>query len=432
MILYDFIDVNEKGHLTFENHDVTVLAEQYGTPLMLLSGIQVRKMCRMYKDAFSKYFGSASVPLYASKALCMRDIYRIMMEEGMSVDCVSPGEIATAASVGFPMENVYFHGNNKTDRDISYAMDKGTGCFVVDNDEELRAVDRIAGDRNIKQHILLRITPGIDPHTHRKISTGSVDSKFGNAIETGDADRIVRDASECRNVILDGFHCHIGSQIFDIDPFVSAAEIMIEYIAHIRSEYGIVIKKLNLGGGYGVRYTEKDEKIDYVDNIRRIGEEIDTLCERFGIEKPDILMEPGRSVVAAAGMTVYECGSVKEIEGFRNYVSVDGGMTDNPRYTLYQSEYMFINASKADRPADFECTVAGRCCESGDLLGEGCRLARPERGDIIAVPVTGAYNYAMASNYNRIGRPPVVLIEKDGVRVSVRREEFEDMYRLES
>lgn len=431
MILHKSFDISN-GHLTIDGLDAVELAKEFGTPAIFISEDAIRGMCRMYRDAFSRYFGEGASPIYAGKALCFKRLYEIMAEENMKADCVSSGELATANAAGFPMEMAFFHGNNKTDFDLEYAVKLGVGHIVVDSFDELMALDEIAEEAGVCQKILLRITPGIDPHTHKKIMTGNVDSKFGSAIVTGDAERIVRLAVELENIKLCGFHCHVGSQIFDIEPFRDAADIMLKFIRDMQDKCGYTADILNLGGGFGVRYTDDDPEIDYVENIRLLAEEIDSMCERIGISRPHIHMEPGRSIVAAAGATLYTCGSVKELEGFRNYVSVDGGMTDNPRYTLYQSQYTVLNASRMDDERDFECTLAGRCCESGDLLAEGVKIARAERGDIIAVLVTGAYNYSMASNYNRIPRPPVVMISDGKPYVAVRRESFDDLMHLEN
>lgn len=419
--------LGDEGHLHFAGVDTVRMAEKYGTPLMLLDEDRVRARCREYKEAMARYLAPGSMPLFASKALSFRGIYRIMADEGMATDIVSPGELYTAVSAGFPMERAYFHGNNKTDEDIRYAIKCGIGYFIVDNAEELERVNAEASSAGIVQKILLRITPGIDPHTHAKINTGRVDSKFGSAIETGAAFAITRAALAKENLELHGFHCHIGSQIFDTEPFTDAADIMIGFIAEVRNRLGYTADTLNLGGGFGVRYTDDDPEIDIAKNIMLIAEHIKRDCESAGLPQPRILLEPGRSLVADAGMTVYTVGGVKEIEGFRSYVSVDGGMTDNPRYTLYQSRYTALLANRAGEAADFECTVGGRCCESGDLLGEGLRMPRPRRGDLLAVLVTGAYNYSMASNYNRVCRPPVVILRGGEDRVGVRRETFEDL-----
>ena len=431
MLLHPSFDINEKGHLTIGSLDAIELSETYGTPAYYLDLDAVRNMCRMYKKQFAAHFGGLSTPIYAGKALCFKKLYAVIAEEGLMADCVSPGELHTAHAAGFPMERVFFHGNNKTDRDLRYALELGVGHIVVDSIDELSALDAIAAELGTKATILLRITPGIDPHTHRKISTGDIDSKFGMAISTGQAYDFVKAALAAGNIVLDGFHCHVGSQIFDIEPFKEAAEIMLAFVARVREESGYMVNILNIGGGFGVRYTEEDPQIDYEDNIRRLGKEFDAICKEFNIPKPAIMMEPGRSIVAAAGATLYTVGSVKEVSGFRNYVSVVGGMPDNPRYTLYQSQYTVVNAEKADAPADYPCTLAGRCCESGDLLAEGISIAKPERGSILAVLVTGAYNYSMASNYNRIPRPPVILISGGKTEIGVRRETYDDIIGLD-
>ncbi len=430
-LLHPCYGLGADGHLTVGGSDTLALAKEYGTPLYVMDENHIRRMCRMYKNAFAMYFGADAAPVYAGKAFCCKAIYRIMAEENMCADCVSPGELFTANAAGFPMENAYFHGNNKTDADLRYALSLGVGHIVVDSMEELAALSEVAGEMGKVQKILLRITPGIDPHTHKKIITGNVDSKFGSAIVTGQAEAIVKAALDTKNIVLNGLHCHVGSQIFDIDPFADAAEIMIAFVTKMRREYGCSLPVLNIGGGFGVRYTADDAEIDYEANIRALGEKIDAACARYMTEKPAILMEPGRSIVAAAGVTLYTVGSVKEIPGFRNYVSVDGGMPDNPRYALYQSRYTIVNAAKAGGKADYPCTVAGRCCESGDLIAEGAMIQPVQRGDILAVLVTGAYNYSMASNYNRLPRPAVVMV-KDGVPyITVQRETYADVAHLD-
>lgn len=430
-MICDNLSINEKGNLCFAGHDTTLLAEKYGTPAYIMDERKIREKCRIYKTAMSECFGGASMPLFASKSLCFKRIYDIMSEEGMGIDVVSSGELYTALKAGFDVKNAYFHGNNKTDYDIAFAMDNGIGCFVCDNADELRVIDCEAQKRGIRQKILLRLTPGIDPHTHAKISTGNVDSKFGAAIETGQAKELCELALTMQGIDLQGFHCHIGSQIFDFKPFCDAASIMINFIAEVKREFGFETQILNLGGGMGVRYVESDPEIDYAANIKGIAELIKSECAKNSVAMPTILMEPGRSIVADAGMTLYTVGGTKEIKGFKNYVSVDGGMPDNPRFALYQSDYTVMLANKADRPADFECTVAGRCCESGDLIQENVKIPRPERGDILAVMTTGAYNYAMSSNYNAICKPPVIMLDGEKDYVAVRRESFDDLTALQ-
>ena len=430
-MLHDNLSINERGHLAFGGVDTVTMAEKYGTPLYLLDEDRVRKNCRVYLSAMKEYFGGESGPLLASKALSFKGIYRIAKEEGMRTDLVSIGEMFTAHAAGFPLSRAYFHGNNKTDRDIETAIEYGVGTFVVDNREELYAIDRIAGERGIRQNILLRLSPGIDPHTQEKISTGKVDSKFGTAIETGQAEELTKEALALKNVALLGFHCHVGSQIFEETPFTDAADIMLAFMACMRDKYGFTATVLNLGGGFGVRYTEEDPVIDYRANIRLVASHVKARCEEYRFPMPEILMEPGRSIVADAGVTLYTVGSVKTITGYKSYVSVDGGMPDNPRYALYASRYTVELASNMQAPKDFVATVAGRCCESGDLIGEDMRMARPSRGDILAVLVTGAYNFSMASNYNRIPRAPLVLISNGEDRIGVKGESYEDLYRLD-
>ena len=431
MILYPHLDVNAAGHLTVGGVDAVSLAREYGTPAYILCEDVIRENCRTYLRAARESFGADALPLYASKALCFTGIYRLVAEEGLGVDCVSGGELFTALRAGFPAERIYFHGNNKTDADLAMALDMGVGTIVADNCDELRALDAIAKEKGKTQKVLLRITPGIDPHTHRAISTGHVDSKFGSAIVTGQALEITKLALSLSNLTLAGFHCHVGSQIFDTDPFRDAAHIMLQFIADVKRETGFEAVELNLGGGLGVPYTAQDRSIDYAAVIAEIGRIVRTRAAELGLHTPRIILEPGRSLVAAAGVTLYTVGSVKEIPGFRNYVSVDGGMPDNPRYALYQSRYTALIANRASEPADYIATVAGRCCESGDLIGESMPLQRPARGDVLAVLTTGAYNYAMASNYNRLPRPPVVMVSGGNARLAVKRESFEDLVRLD-
>lgn len=422
------------GTLFFAGRNTLSLAKEFGTPLYLMDEDRIRENCRLYRDAMESSFGPASLPLYAGKAACFTRLIRIIKEEGLGLDVVSSGEIATALKAGFPMEKAYFHSNNKTDADIAYAMDSGVGYFVADNVEEVDAVHRMAGEKGIKQKILLRITPGIDPHTYEAVATGKVDSKFGSAIETGQAAEITRYALSCENIELSGFHCHVGSQVFDSDVFLRASDIMLEFIAEMRSRLGYTPVILDLGGGYGVRYTEEDPVIDIPANIAQVASFVKEKCAELSLPLPAIRMEPGRSIVADGGMTLYTAGTVKKITGYKNYVSVDGGMTDNPRFALYNSAYTVLNAGKMEDPKDFLCDVVGRCCESGDIIQQNVSLPSSTcRGDIIAVLTTGAYNYSMASNYNRIPKPPVVMIRNGGetAEVAVRRESVEHMLSLD-
>ena len=427
------IGINESGHLTFAGEDTVRLAAHYKTPLYLMDEDRIRENCRVYKTAMERAFGAGSYPLYASKAASFKRMYTIMQEEKMAIDVVSAGEIATAKRAGFSMERAFFHGNNKTDADISYAMAANVGYFVADHEEELEIISREAKSRGIRQKVLLRLTPGIDPHTYEAVATGKVDSKFGVAIETGQADHFVQHALSLPNLRLMGYHCHVGSQVFDEDGSVyhNAAKIMMTFAVEMKKKYGAELQVLDLGGGYGVRYTDADPQVNIPENIEQLAGTIKSLCEELSLPMPAVLLEPGRSIVADAGLTIYTAGSTKSIPGYKNYVPVDGGMTDNPRYALYGSKYTVYLANRANEEANFRCDVVGRCCESGDIIQPNVLLPEPKRGDLIAVCTTGAYNYSMASNYNRIPRPPVVMLSGGKPTLAVRRETVDDLTALD-
>ncbi len=414
--------------LLFAGRDLRELADKYGTPLYLMDEERIREKCRIYREAMQEAFGENAMPVYASKACSFRRMYAIMGEEKMGIEVVSPGEIHTAKSAGADLAESYFNGNNKTDGDIAYAMDCGVGYFVVDSEEEIEAIGRIATDRGKVQKVLLRITPGIDTHTYEAIRTGQVDSKFGSAIETGQAMAITKKSLGTAGVELVGFHCHVGSLVFDSDTFLRSAAIMFAFMNDVREETGFVAKELSLGGGYGVRYTEADPELDLRANILSVGKKVASLCKRFAYPQPKMILEPGRSIVADAGLTLYTVGTVKRIPGYKTYVSVDGGMTDNPRFALYGAVHLPVLPEKMGEKADLICSVVGRCCESGDILCQGASLpSSVKRGDLLAVLTTGAYNYSMASHYNRIPNPPVVMLRGEEDYVAVRRETFEDL-----
>ncbi len=423
------ITIGENGHLYFGGQDTLKMAKEYGTPLYLMDEVRIRKNMRMYLQAFAEHFGAGSQPLYASKANSFKRIYEIAKEEGMGVDVVSSGEIYTALQAGFPMQQVWFHSNNKTDWDIAFAMDHGVGHFVVDNREELDVINAIAGEKGLKQAILLRLTPGIDPHTYDAVATGKVDSKFGTAIETGQALEMVRHTLSLANIRLDGFHCHVGSQVFGEDVYERASDIMLAFMAQCNAEFGITLAHLDMGGGYGVRYADDDGYVDIPAAIGRVAAHMKAKCTELGMSLPKISMEPGRSIVADAGMTLYTVGTIKKITGYKNYVSIDGGMTDNPRYALYGSRYTVLSAEQPEAPCTLTADVVGRCCESGDIIQPDVQLPEPKRGDILAVCTTGAYNYSMASNYNRVARPAMVMVTPETSYVAVRRESLEDLIR---
>lgn len=430
-MICDNISVSKEGHLLFAGQDTVELAKKYGTPVYLMDEDKIREKCRMYKKAFEENFGKSAVPLYASKANCFKRIYEIMAEEGMGIDVVSSGEIYTAVKAGYDLSKAYFHSDNKTDGDIAYAMDNNIGYFVADNIEEVKVIEAEAAKRGIKQKILLRLTPGIDPHTYEAIATGNVDSKFGTAIETGQAETIALETIKMPHIDLRGFHCHVGSQVFAEDVFERAAVVMLEFIAVMKEKHGFTALELDLGGGYGVRYTEDDPVMDVGAKVTQVAETIKSTCRRLNMEIPEIHMEPGRSIVADAGMNLYTVGTVKQIPGYKKYVSVDGGMADSPRYALYKAPYTCLTANKMNEKADFEASLVGRCCESGDILQEHVKFPESvQRYDIVAVCTTGAYHYAMSSNYNRLPKPPVIMLRGGNESyVAVKGETLEDLTR---
>lgn len=416
-----------KNNLYIENVNTQDLVKTYGTPLYVFSENSIRNNINKYKKSIDTYYNGYGKVVYASKAFSCKEIYRIAKSENISVDCVSMGEIYTAISAGFNAENIIFHGNNKTEEELIFALDKGVGRIVIDNFEEIEILDSLAKEKNIKVNVLLRITPGVDAHTHDYIKTGKIDSKFGFAIATGDAKAAVKSVLNKQNLNLYGVHSHIGSQIFDTEPFVHTADVMLKFIKEIKEATSFEIKELNLGGGFGVKYTNEDDPVDYEDFMKAVSSQINLSCNKYNIKIPFIYIEPGRSIVAPAGLTLYTVGSVKEIKDIKNYVAVDGGMSDNPRYALYNAKYTMLIANKAENPQDYKANIAGKCCESGDLLAENIMIQTPAKGDILAVLSTGAYNYSMSSNYNRIPRPAVVLVNENSHRLIVKRETYEDI-----
>lgn len=427
MFVSENLSVNGKNHLAIGKNDTVELAKEFGTPLYVLDEDLMRQNMRVYKNAIDRYYDGKGLVLYANKAFCTLHTFKVAEEEGLGSDVVSGGELYTAIKAGFPMDKIYFHGNNKTVDELKFAVDNGVGHIVVDNEYELSLLNEIAKEKGIVQNIMFRIKPGVEAHTHSFIQTGQIDSKFGVALENGEAFEMYKKANEMSNVNPDGIHCHIGSQIFDIEPFEKAAEIMMNFAGNLKDKLGLVIKKLNLGGGYGIRYTDEDDPVPYDEYIKKVSVVIKDTAEKRGLDVPFLLMEPGRSIVASAGITLYTVGSIKNIKNVRKYVSIDGGMGDNPRYILYASEYTAVAANKANEPKTEKVTIAGKCCESGDLLMENVMLPKLESGDILAVLATGAYNYSMASNYNRIPRPAVVAVTGGKTKVIVKRETYEDI-----
>ncbi|MCY9589425.1 diaminopimelate decarboxylase [Paenibacillus chitinolyticus] len=428
MHLHGTSRVNALGHLEVGGVDTTELAARYGTPLYVVDEALVRRRCREFVDAFQAS-GLKFQVAYASKAFCVMAMCRIIAEEGLSLDVVSDGELFTALQAGFPPERIHFHGNNKTPAEIEMALDAGIGCFVVDNFTELRMLDAIAGSKGKRVPILLRITPGVEAHTHEYISTGQIDSKFGFDLGNGAAFEAVQESAAANHLLLLGVHSHIGSQIFEVEGFRVAAEKVAQFASQVRDELNVVFSVINLGGGFGIRYVEGDTPLPMSTYVEAIAEAVKTRFEAVSYPMPEIWIEPGRSIVGDAGTTLYTVGTHKDIPGVRKYVSVDGGMTDNPRPALYQSQYEAMLANRASEPSQETVSIAGKCCESGDMLIWDVELPLVQTGDILAVASTGAYNYSMASNYNRIRRPAVVFVKDGMADMAVKRETYEDLVR---
>lgn len=422
-------ETNEKGHLMLGGIDTVDLVKEYGTPLYVMEENTILTAMREYKASIEKFYGGNGLICFASKAFSCKEMYRITMREGLGTDVVSGGELYTALSVGFPAEKICFHGNNKSDSELEYALKSKVGRIVVDNAEELERLSAMAAGMGIEAPVMFRIKPGVDAHTHSFVMTGQIDSKFGFALETGEAIEIIKKAVKTPNIRYVGIHCHIGSQIHELLPFTETAKIMMNFMGEVKKETGLDTEELNLGGGFGITYTDEDNRIEYPAYMEAVSEVIHNYAKELGIKLPFILMEPGRSIVGEAGTTLYTVGAVKNIPNIRTYVSVDGGMFDNPRYILYGSKYDFLLANKACEPAVNRVTVAGKCCESGDLLGENVPLGDAKCGDIMAVFSTGAYNYSMSSNYNRNVIPPVVFVKDGKSRVVVKPQTYEDLVR---
>ncbi len=424
------IEINENGHLVFDGCDTVELAKEYGTPLYVISESEIRERCKRIKNHFTDKYPDTQA-LYASKAMSNMAIYRIVGEEGMGIDVVSGGELYTAIKAGFPTEKVYFHGSNKTVDEIKLAIENNIGCFVIDNDYEINNIQKLAAERGKKVKALLRITPGVSGHTHEAISTGRIDSKFGFSLQEGVALNAIRKVLECPNIHFAGIHCHIGSNIYFVEDYREAVKVMTDLALQIKLELGVEIEELNMGGGFGVFDHEQDKHVDIEGFIEVIMNAIEEQCSIKGIRRPRILIEPGRWLVGESGITLYTIGAIKDIKGIRKYVSVDGGMTDNPRYALYKATYKALVANKAAASCTDTVTIAGKCCESGDILIKDLKAPVLESGDILAVYGTGAYNFSMASNYNRLTRPALVMVNNGEHRVVVRRETYEDLLKCE-
>lgn len=428
MKLQGTMTVNEQGHLCIGGCDTVKLAEKFGTPLYVMDEEHLRQICRDYYQSFILKYPDNQV-LYASKAFLTKAMAKIIKQEKLGLDVVSGGELYTAIQAGFPPERLYFHGNNKSVAEISYALDCKIGRFVVDNFYELELLHSLCKERGTKAKILLRVSPGIEAHTHEYIQTGQIDSKFGLAIATGQALEIVKKALSFDYLDLKGIHCHIGSQIFEIASFRHAAEVMMDFLQKIKAETGRELCELNLGGGFGIYYQEGDAPAPISHFAEIIMQTIQEKAQELKINLPRVIVEPGRSIVGTAGTTLYTVGSIKHIPGIRTYVAVDGGMGDNPRPALYQAKYEAAVANKMNAKASEVVSITGKCCESGDMLIWDLKLPSLTKGDILAVSCTGAYNYSMSSNYNRLPRPAVVLVNQGQADLIVVRETYPDLIR---
>ncbi|WP_339319805.1 diaminopimelate decarboxylase [Paenibacillus sp. FSL R10-2734] len=426
MFLHGTSRINDAGHLEIGGCDVTELKAEYGTPLYILDEQLVRQRCREYMDAF-KASGLGFQVAYASKAFSVMAMVRLADEEGLSLDVVSDGELYTALQAGFPAERIHFHGNNKTSEEIEMAIDAGIGCFVVDNLVELNLLQSIAARKEVTVNILLRVTPGVEAHTHEYITTGQTDSKFGFDIGNGSAYEAVKAAASKKNLTLLGLHSHIGSQIFETDGFQLAVERVASFARSVKEGLDVDFRVVNLGGGFGIRYVEGDTPLHVSEYVAAITDAVKTHFAGIYNALPEIWVEPGRSIVGDAGTTLYTVGTNKDIPGVRKYVAVDGGMTDNPRPALYQSKYEAVLANRANEEATETVSIAGKCCESGDMLIWDVELPQAESGDLLAVACTGAYNYSMASNYNRLRRPALVFVQNGQSDLVVRRESYNDL-----
>jgi len=420
--------INSQNHLEIGGCDTTELAGEFATPLYVMDEELIRSNCAEYKEAFARFYPHSLVA-YAGKAFLTTAMCRLVEEEGLALDVVSGGEIYTALEAGFPPEKMIFHGNNKTAEEIRLALENNIGCFVADSFTELELLEEEAAAAGKRAAVYLRVKPGIEAHTHHYIQTGQTDSKFGLGLADGQALAAVKKALKMKHLDLRGLHCHIGSQIFDLKPFRLAAGVMMDFIKEIKDKTSFVIGELDLGGGFGIRYRQSDEPCKLSAYVQEITLVVREKAAEYNLPLPKLLVEPGRSIVGEAGTTLYTVGTIKEIPGIRCYAAVDGGMNDNLRTALYEAKYEAILANRAGDAAEKVYTVAGRACESGDILIHDIKLPELRRGDLLAVLSTGAYHYPMANNYNRFPRPAVVFVRDGRADIVVRRETYADILR---
>ncbi|MFO1441690.1 diaminopimelate decarboxylase [Bacillus sp. Bva_UNVM-123] len=430
MYFHGTMKVNAKGHLEIGEMDTVELVQEFGTPLYVYDVALMRERARGFKQTFEN-LGVAAQVAYASKAFSCIAMAQLANEEGLSLDVVSGGELYTALMAEFPPERIHFHGNNKSKAELEMALQNNIGCIVVDNFYELELLSSLCENMAKTTKILLRVTPGIEAHTHDYILTGQEDSKFGFDLQNGQAEQALKIALESSKIEMLGIHCHIGSQIFETTGFIVAAEKISQKLYDWKDKLSFEAKVLNLGGGFGIRYTDEDKPLPAAQYVAEIIQEVQKQVAKFALNMPEIWIEPGRSLVGDAGTTFYKIGSRKEVPNIRQYVAVDGGMSDNIRPALYQAKYEAVLANRVLDKAEETVSIAGKCCESGDMLIWDLPLPKSSSDDVLAVFCTGAYGYAMANNYNRIPRPPIVFVENGQAKLVVRRESFEDIVRMD-
>jgi len=419
-----------KGHLFFSGCDTVELAKKFGTPLYVLSEDRIREGCNEIKKVFlNKY--SNTIAAYASKAFLTMAMCKIIESEGLNLDVVSGGELYTAIKAGFPMGKVMFHGNNKSWEELTLAVKNNVGRIIVDNLYELEMLEKIARTEDKKVKILFRVSPGIQGLTHEYIVTGQKDSKFGIPLEAEKIQAIVKKTINLKNIELMGFHFHLGSQLFENNIYIAAVEIITKLMQDLKEKLGYITKELNTGGGFGIHYTDEDKVKPLSYFTDAIMETVEEKCGRYKLDIPTVIIEPGRWIVGGAGITLYTVGAIKEIPGIRTYVSVDGGLPDNPRPALYHAKYDAVVANKFNEKPNKVVTIAGKCCETGDILIWDLKTPNIESGDVLAVLGTGAYNFSMASNYNKLPRPAVVLLRDGKSEIIVKRQTYDDLLRGE-
>ena len=425
----DSAEVDSQGELILGGCKASDLAAEYGTPVYVLDEDTLRARCRSFIDEFRKIYPATSVS-YACKAYINPILAKLFLEEGMGFDVVSGGELATTVSAGIPMDEVYFHGNNKTPQELEEALEHSIGWVVVDSFHEIELLDRLAGEAGKTQNILIRVSPGVDPHTHEYTTTGILDSKFGFSIQTGHAAEAIRLGLAAKNLNLCGLHFHLGSPIFELEPYRVAVDLVLRFAAQFREE-GLELQRFSPGGGFAISYKREDEPPAVSDYAEAIISTMTKTCQDLGMELPSLVIEPGRAIIGPAGVALYRVGAIKDVPGVRKFVSVDGGMGDNIRPALYQAEYEVLAANKASQELVEKVTIAGKYCESGDLLATDVMLPKLEAGDLLAIPAAGAYCPSMASTYNMNPKPPMVLVKDGKSRLIRRRETYQDLLHLD-